>query len=102
MALQLSASDREVVIDYLARERAETAICHVEDYEADLGWSSDSEEFWYRVFRKEGVAHWGLLPFEEQTDEELLRHYLSWYDVNPEEHMMDAFVAVLILNAAFG
>jgi len=100
MPEMLSESDREMVINYLARERAETAMFHTEDYLADLGWTSDDEEFWYHVYRKEGIPEWKLKPFEEASSEELLDLYLSFYDVDPDEHLMDRFVAGRILQAA--
>jgi hypothetical protein len=98
----MNQSDREMLIDYMARERAETAICHVEDYRADLGWSSDDEDFWYHIFRKVGITQWDQKPFEQMTDQELLELFVYWYDVDPEQHLMDAWVTGEIFNRAFG
>ena len=98
----MNSSDREMLIDYIARERAETAICHIEDYRADLGWSSDDENFWYHLFRTQGVPEWNQKPFEQMTDQELLEFYVFCYDVDPEQHLMDLWVTNVILNRAFG
>jgi hypothetical protein len=96
--MNLNQSDREMLIDYIAGERAETAICHIEDYRTDLGWTSNDENFWYHVFRKVGIPQWSQKPFEEMTDQELFEFYVYLYDVNPDDHMMDAWVTSVIIS----
>ena len=96
----MNISDRETLIDYIARERAETAMAHVEDYRADLGWTSENEDFWYHVFRKVGIPEWKQKPFEKMTEQELLEFYVAHYDVDPEQHLMDAWVTGEIFNRA--
>jgi hypothetical protein len=100
----MDISDREMLIDYIARERAETWMAHGEEIRDETGLDipeKDREDFFYQVIRQEGVPAWRFEPMEKRTNQELFQFYLDHYDVDPEQHLMDAWVTGEILNRAF-
>jgi hypothetical protein len=97
----LSESDRELVIDYIARERAQYWVSSPECHGREWGWSTDDEEVYYRILRIVGVPFWDWKPLEEQTDAELLAFYIAYYDLEPDFHMMDLWVTSKIFALAW-
>jgi hypothetical protein len=106
--MNLSESDREVVINYIARERAETWVINARDGSfAASGlarFDGKDEEFFYNLARKgpnpPDWATYDVIALEERTDQELFEVYLYFYCVDPQEHMMDLFVASKIVAEA--
>lgn len=104
----LSESDRELVIDYIAQERAETwnecwdDYSHVLDWLIELVKNDSREEALYEVVRTLDISEWGYTALNNRSDESLLQFFLDHYDVDPSQHMIDAFVTGRILELALG
>jgi hypothetical protein len=96
----LLEAEREQLIDYVARERAETWVVSGSDIEADIGWSSDNEDLWYHIARKTGISEWDFSPLDNRTDAQLIDYFLYQYDVDPAAHKMDALVTGWIFRGA--
>ena len=90
----LTETERERVLKGMASLLAEDLVASQPDFEADVGWSTDSQEYLAWFLREHGPQKWEGFPLNGLSNEALLAAYVDRFGHYIEEAMDDKTIAL--------
>lgn len=95
----LTETEREGLLAGYATMVAQDIVECAEDFEADLGFLPDDEDFLAWLLRTQHITDWRGIPLNKTTDEELLQMYYDrfghYVEEAMEEQLLDEKVTTL-------